>query len=256
MEEVDKELAKIIKDIAPETVPKLKKSLGLTLDALNGILVIPKWLLCDSVRYVMKKFAKRLESIPEDEVVTIVPEIGAEILQRLPIISSNELRDLYAELLIKSSIKSEVEKIHPRFIQLLKSLSADEVLIIKFLIENPTHIFPYVTPSFPLKIGKLKKIGQSVLWTPNKLNDDLKYLSNINMYFINLSKLGILDDEKDKFPPEQEEIYKSIELKIREFIKEGVYNLYKEECLFENIFFKRCFYQVNEFGKLFLKSLS
>lgn len=156
MEEVDKALAKIINEIAPEIAPKLKKSLSLTLDALNGILIIPKWIFCDSVDYVMKEFAKGLEAIPEDEIIPILPEIGGEILQRLPIISSNDLRDLYAELLIKASNKNEVEKVHPSFIQLLKNLSADEVLIIKFLIKTPSYAFPTITPSFPIKKENMK----------------------------------------------------------------------------------------------------
>ena len=131
MEEVDKALANIINDIAPETTPKIQKALGLTLDTLNEILVIPKWIACDSVKYVLQKYSEKIKSAPENEIIQVVPEIGGEILKRLPIISSNALKDLYAELLAKASIKSEVEKVHPRFIQLLESLSEDEVLIIK-----------------------------------------------------------------------------------------------------------------------------
>lgn len=256
MEEVDKALAKIINEIAPEIAPKLKKSLSLTLDALNGVLIIPKWILCDSVDYVMKEFAKGLEAIPEDEIIPILPEIGGEILQRLPIISSNDLRDLYAGLLIKASTKSGVEKIHPRFIQLLKSLSADEILIIKFLIGDSSCAFPYITPKFRLKDGSGIMDGESTLWTPTKFIENLIYPSNVQMYFINLVKLGIMDEFQGKFLPILEDKYKLIEDNIKKKIDEGAYDLLKEKCVFDNILYERSFYKVNQFGLLFLESLT
>ena len=223
---------------------------------LNGILIIPKWIVCDSVKYVIDKYSKKIESAPEDELITIVPEIDGEILQCLPLISSNELRDFYVELLFKASIKSKVDAVHPRFIQLLKGISTDEILIINYLIKNPLMEFLELIPQFRLKINGARKFGPSAIWVQPEILNKLTTPSNVYLYIINLVKLGVLDEVKGSYNPKQEDLYKRLEDRIIKGIGEGKYESYKEDCSFDNIKFLRGFYAVNQFGNLFLKSLS
>jgi len=61
---------------------------------------------------------------------------------------------------------------------------------------------------------------------------------------------------KNKYLEENENIYKSIENDIKSRFDKGEYDLYKGDCSVEDIIFERGYYKTNQFGVLFLESLS
>lgn len=253
--EMDKALAEVVRELAPDTLPKLRKCLGTSLDIISDVLVGAKFICCDSVRYVFLRVAKRLESVRPGEVVSVVPEIGCEILLRLPILSSSELLEFYSELLAKASINTEVDKVHPGFMETLKNLSLDEVKIVDFLLKNSRRTFPFVMPMFPSKTGPTSLLGHELQWYPDEFDGTLALVGNITFYLNNMENLGLLCRKEEMYRGSDESLLEEIKQNLKNDICNGRYDTHKESHLPEKVQFKEGFFQVTPFGEGFLSSL-
>ena len=187
-----------------------------------------------------------------------MPEIGFEILQKLPITSSEELRALYVELLYKSATKELVKFVHPRFIKTISEMAPEEARIINHVTKNQLRAIPFLKWRYNLKDGITK--------TPifdyfPKQFDHLVEQNYFPLFMSNLTSLGIFTREEGFYREGYEEIYQEIEEKIKvektaQSIIEADLEKFGDDLIEQKPQYFRCQYLITHFGQVFLKSIS
>lgn len=137
-----------------------------------------------------KLLEKKLENVEPDKIVPPAPYVAIPALQAISYsMDSEELRDLYANLLSKAMNVDTKESVHPSFVEIIKQLSPVDALILKNILEHR------VTPLIDLSI-EVEQGGQ-VLHTYNISWIDAYPQSIINISLDNLIHLGLIDIPHD-----------------------------------------------------------
>lgn len=113
----------VVKDVAKET----GKALGLIPRTINAAL-LPLRIWIERQEYNLEETKKllaiKLEHINPEKIVTPEPYIAIPVMQAISYcMDSEELRNLYANLLAKSMIKATKDDIHPSFVEIIKRMS-------------------------------------------------------------------------------------------------------------------------------------
>lgn len=235
-------------DLAKPGLSKAGKALETVIDTGNTIL-LPIKLLNETSRLrfdnYMKKYKERIESIPDDKICTVPPEIGVPILDSLTYTTNEEIAELFLNLLATASSSQMVSNAHPKFIEIIKSLSFDEAKIIQYFNKKLGRFIPFVTC-----VG-IENDVQTVLYkrgTGIEKLIDLEYEKNILIYMNNLVSLGILEispenRQADSPEPPYKELVSIYSKKIPEATKEKY-----------NVGYKKGYYEISRFGVFFIKA--
>lgn len=137
-----------------------------------------------------KLLAKKLEKIDASKIVTPEAYVAVPALQAISYcINSEELREMYANLLSMSMLIDKKEMVHPSFVEIIKQLSPDEAHLIKKISEGGS-IFPIIDLQIKLPDGGYNTIihhfttlGDDVCESPGK----------IYSYIDNLTRLSIIE---------------------------------------------------------------
>ena len=204
-----------------------------------------KWIINEeeSIRLTSEAIKQKIEAIPEDRLTEPEAYIVVPAIQQLGYsYSSEELRELYANLIVSSMDTEKKGQVHPAFVDILKKLTPDEAKIIQYLkgvdsieyvdiILNDNQFGGYAT------IHKHK----TLLCDFVSLSDPLNEL----MYLENLISLGILRDANGIYKI-MDGNYKLIEKRL------GLDQLRAESHSFES---KRSLYEITAFGKSFIETV-
>lgn len=77
--------------------------------------------------------SKKLENVSEEKIITPDPSIVGPALESLRYNGNNEnIKELYANLIANAMDVDTVKKAHPSFVEIIKNLTSDEALILKF----------------------------------------------------------------------------------------------------------------------------
>ena len=139
--ETDKALSKVIDTSITPLTKKISLTIGHCVGIIQGPLSIIDFFSNKFSQDFIKNFGVKIEIIPDENIIEVVPEIGCEILQKIPMTSSEELRNLYLELLYKASNSETVNLIHPGFIQIISEMTPGEAKIIM-----PIPLTPQMSP--------------------------------------------------------------------------------------------------------------
>jgi len=191
-------LKEIYGDLAKPGVSQVGKALGTVL-GLGNTLLLPLTLFSEKSRLIfeknLEKFREELAAVPEDQVVSIPPEVGVPIVEKLTYVADEEISDLYVNLLAKASTIQTSALAHPSFANIINNLSPDEAQIIKFLREKPQVPFLDVNLTVNTASGEFLKILEVRTAVEGLVT--LQYPGNCGAYFSNLSGLGIIDIRRD-----------------------------------------------------------
>ena len=106
-----------------------------------------KWILNGeyAIRETEKHLEEKLKHIPEDKIVEPEPYVVVPAIQQLSYsLDSEELRELYANLLA-SSINADTKKnVHPSFAEIIKQLSPLDARVVEMIKHNQKPI-PIIT---------------------------------------------------------------------------------------------------------------
>ena len=87
-----------------------------------------------------KLLAKKLEHVDEDKIVTPESYVAVPAIQAISYsMNSEELRDLYANLLAKAMNADTKEAVHPSFVEIIKQLSPVDSLVFKTIMERTVN---------------------------------------------------------------------------------------------------------------------
>lgn len=110
---------------------------------------LDKWILNReySVDETKKLLTEKLNKVDPDKIVEPEPYVAIPAIQAISYaMNSDELRNLYANLLAKSMISDTKDTVHPSFVEIIKQMSPIDA-----------HIFQIIMSSQPRPIIDLEK---------------------------------------------------------------------------------------------------
>lgn len=156
---------------------------------------IEKWLSHQeaSLKMAADAVAEKTKDIPEEKIVPLEPYIAVPAVMQLSYCeNSDELRDLYANLLASSMNVDKKWQVHPAFVDIIKQLNPDEARYLKTITPNSVQIYPLIDVDF--SIGDGNGGGHPIItnFTDYHL-DVLENPQNICSYIDNLVRLNIIE---------------------------------------------------------------
>lgn len=116
------------------------KTLALIPHAINAALVpLRQWISEREYKFAEteKLLAQKLEHTGEDKIVTPEAYVAVPAIQAISYsMNSEELRNLYANLLAKAMNSDTKDLVHPSFVEIIKQLSPVDSLVFKTIMER------------------------------------------------------------------------------------------------------------------------
>ena len=100
---------------------------------------IDKWILNKeySVEETKRLLAAKLDKIDPEKIVEPEPYVAVPAIQAISYtMNSNELRNLYANLLAKSMITDTKETVHPSFVEIIKQMSPIDARVFQLIMDT------------------------------------------------------------------------------------------------------------------------
>lgn len=193
-DKTDGVLVEVYKDALSPTIKPIGEILGFlprTVKlALSGW---EKWLINgeETIRLTAESVKEKVKAIPEDKLVEPEPYVAIPAMQQLSYCANNEdLRELYANLLVSSMNADKKWQVHPSFVDIIKQLTPDEAKLLKILL-------PTTLQSYPLIDIRLENTqGEGHVLYSNFTTTGLNVLdipTNIGLYIDNFLRLKIIE---------------------------------------------------------------
>ncbi|WP_275270509.1 DUF4393 domain-containing protein [Limnobacter sp. P1] len=144
----------------------------------------------------LEKYRQRLESIPEEKIVGVAPEIGVPIAEKLAYVTDEQLSDMYVRLLATASNVDTLGNAHPSFVNVVNNLSPDEARLLVYFVQRRDMPIVQATAVVP-KEGSHSVLGGP--FVPPEVTKDLVFPGNIDAYLSNLSGLGLVTVRYDEW---------------------------------------------------------
>lgn len=222
------------------------KFVGIAMAPLRGMV----WGYERIEKFINESVSKRLADVPEENIITPATNIVGPAVEALRFSGDDEiLRELYSNLIASAMNKETSFKAHPAFVDIIKSMSAEEALIMKHFSEShdgeegivEMRVSDSKTSKTAFKIitPKCSLIGQ-------KIGFSIKQDSLTPTYLDNLCRLGLLEN------PE-------LSTSTRDGIYEDIANYLQErkeilelENPGEKVIFSPGLLHITNFGRLFI----
>lgn len=134
-------------DALKPSAKEVGKTSSLLLRTINAALSpLEIWVLNKeyNVAEIKKLLALKLENVSPDKIVSPKPYVAVPAIQAISYsMDSEDLRDLYANLLSKAMISDTQEEVHPSFVEIIKQLSPIDAKVFKEIASQCT--FPVAT---------------------------------------------------------------------------------------------------------------
>lgn len=176
---------------------------------------LSKWLINgkESLKLTAEAIREKVKQIPEDKLVEPEPYVAIPAIQQISYCQNSEdLRDLYANLLTSSMNVDKKWQVHPSFVDIIKQLTPDEAKIIKSIPDFKNNLMPLIDVKLFDKSDINKSQGHQLFITNFTTVglDVIENKLNICSYIDNLIRLKILE-----IPPtyhlHNQELYKPLE---------------------------------------------
>lgn len=192
-------LEKAYDDMAHPTA----KSLGNTVSFFPrtiGILLgkWEKWIINgeESIRLTAEAVREKASKIPEEKLIEPEPYVAVPAIQQLSYCyNSEELRDLYANLLV-SAINSDTKaEVHPAFVDIIKQMSPSDARAIQRICKNSIPV-PVITAMLTLK--ETKGLIELLVNYSFVLADIFQSTNDLCASLQNLERLGLIQVRYDQ----------------------------------------------------------
>lgn len=158
--------------------------------AFNGV---EKWLINkeETLRLTAESVREKIKAIPEEKLVEPEPYVAIPAMQQLSYcVNNEELRELYANLLVSSMNADKKWQVHPAFVDIIKQLTPDEAKFVR-------NLSPNVSQNNALIDARLEneKTGSGSTIISNFTNvglDKVDLPENICSYIDNLERLKLI----------------------------------------------------------------
>ncbi|WP_418039215.1 DUF4393 domain-containing protein [Paenibacillus xylanilyticus] len=203
-------IQEIYKDLAQPSVQIIGKTIGTAMELAGTVLQFPFRFSNQYLKHIFTKslenLASRLEKVEESQLVEVRSELAIPILDKLSYINSEELSNLFVNLLASASTLDTCGKAHPGFINIINNLSVDEARIINHMSLNRLDTIPYINYRFSSKVDGGSYIELTSNLTGLEDEIDLIFPDNIPVYLNNLISLGVLIEDDTYYLIDQERL--------------------------------------------------
>lgn len=145
----------------------------------------------EALAEVKQLVIEEMKKIQPEDIIPPTPKIAVPILQNASITEEQELRRLYARLLSNSMNRTVKNKVYPGFVEVLNQLCVDEAKLLPYIYTKK------VIPTITLRRESKDKNGEGadVIKNFSDIGEHVKCENplNINLYFDNLIRLGLLE---------------------------------------------------------------
>ena len=231
-------------DALKPTTQESGKTLALVPRAINAALVpLRQWIAEREYKLAEteKLLAKKLEHVAEDKIITPEAYVAVPAMQAISYsMNSEELRNLYANLLAKAINSDTKDLVHPSFVEIIRQMSPIDALIFSKIITS--NIRPLITIKINTPNGGERIFSENCSWITNVS------LERCRASIDNLARLGLIE-----IPYGESYIEKNNYDCIR---SNPLFNHAKTECMNhlldgESIFYDEKYIKINEYSKLF-----
>ncbi len=158
--------------------------------AFNGV---EKWLINkeETLRLTAESVREKIKDVPEEKLVEPEPYVAIPAMQQLSYcVNNEELRELYANLLVSSMNADKKWQVHPAFVDIIKQLTPDEAKFIR-------NLRPFVSISNPLIDVRIEYDqnggGRTIISNFTNVGlDKIDCPQNIGSYIDNLERLKLI----------------------------------------------------------------
>ena len=205
----------IYEDGLKSSVQESGKVLSLIPKTVNAALApLRKWIAQReyNVAETEKLLALKLEKIDPDSIVSPEPYIAVPALQAISYCDNSEdLRNMYANLLASSMRIDKKQNVHPSYVELIKQLSPDEAKLLK-RISDGSDSYPLIDVKLVLSNngGYFVQVQNFTLLAEGFC----EYPERVCEYLDNLSRLKIIDIPYGVYI-KSDEVYKPLESNIK-----------------------------------------
>lgn len=193
-----------------------------------------------------KLLAQKLEHVGEDKIVTPEAYVAVPAIQAISYsMNSEELRNLYANLLAKAMNSDTKDLVHPSFVEIIKQMSPTDAKIFDIIMQCP------VCPLISIVVedqnnGGYHLFSEYCSWIPNiSLNEcrvSLNNLSRLGLIHIPLAESYV--EESIYNPVRQNPLFQRAERECLQSLHKGekISYLYQYIKLYDisNAFFETC----------------
>lgn len=146
---IDSELAnKIYDDGLKDTIKETSNVISLVTRAIKAALEpLEIWILKKeyNIKETKLLLEKKLKNISENKIVPPEPYVAIPAIQALSYsMNSEELRNLYANLLAKSMNVDTKNQVHPAFTEIIKQMSPIDAKILEKFVNNGSTAIPLI----------------------------------------------------------------------------------------------------------------
>lgn len=247
----------VYQDVAQLGIRKVGMALETIFDFSNTIL-LPLKIANERSKIIfinnMERYKTKIEHLDDSDIVTVPPELGIPLIDKLTYTQDYHISEMYLNLLASASSKLTATTTHPSFIRIIENLSPDEAKIILFLTDRFFEKNDIKMKYIYYRVEFTNRRGGSNLTKPLTGIEkfvNLQFKHNIQLYLENFIGLGLLVDKETWTLAESYddliELYDDIKEKLDEI---------KIEEEHKSIEIKKSYYEVTEYGKLFISSCS
>jgi hypothetical protein len=226
------------------------KSVGNTLSLLPRTVGVwlgkwEKWVINgeESIRLTAEAVQQKALQIPEEKLTEPEQYVAIPAIQQLSYCyDSEELREMYANLLVSSMNTDTKYQVHTSFVDIIKQLTPDEAKLLKILPNGDNFPLIDVRMKLPaggyiLKVHNFTNISEGVCDCP----------SNVFAYLDNLERLKLIDIKNDTYLTDNN-LYKPLEMhsEIQKIMAQALPEGHKYE-ITKGIF------KLTAFGREFIK---
>lgn len=211
---------------------------------------LDKWILNKeyAIDETKKLLAQKLENVDPEKIVEPEAYVAVPAIQAISYsMNSEELRNLYANLLAKAMNSDTKDSVHPSFVEMIKQMSPTDANILKIIMESA------VTPVISIIVehktdGGYHFFSEYCSWVQSFS------LKQCQISFNNISRLGLIEiplndyyiDEKMYLPVLNNPLFQAAEKECLSSLLEGESMQYSYQYIkkteIANLFYKICIY--------------
>lgn len=178
----------LYEDALQPTVQQVGKFVSRIPRAINAAFSgLDRWILNKeyAIDETKKLLEKKLENVNPDKIVEPEAYVAVPAIQAISYsMNSEELRNLYANLIAKAMNSDTKDMVHPSFVEMIKQMSSIDALIFSYIISAP------IRPLITIKIASSN--GGEHIFTENCSWISTISLTKCRASFDNLSRLGLI----------------------------------------------------------------
>lgn len=196
---------------------------------------LDRWILNKeyNIEETKKLLAQKLDNIDPEKIVEPEPYVAVPAIQGISYaMNSDELRNLYANLLAKSMISDTKDTVHPSFVEIIKQMSPIDARIFQLIMD--TRLRPIISLNKKLASGGALPIQSYCSWINNFS------IKQCTASIDNLLRLGLIEIPYGEYYSD-EKIYNYVKQNplFQELEQQSIRSLNSEESLdYDNQYIK------------------